>query len=110
MGGTLVQHIDGHKCPRQREVHPIAITPGSRLAWILETETYVVNSRHHQAAGKVGRGVAVTATAPDGVIEALEIPDKRFVVAVQWHPEARTDGPDAKLFEALREAASNRRA
>lgn len=83
---------------------------GSRLASILETQEYVVNSRHHQAAGKLGSGLVIAATAPDGVIEALEIPEKRFVVAVQWHPEARTDGPDAKLFVALREAAGERRA
>jgi putative glutamine amidotransferase len=105
MGGTLIQHIDGHTCPKQREAHPIRIAPGSRLAAIMDARDYIVNSRHHQAAGTVAPGVAITATSPDGVIEGLELPEKRFVVAVQWHPEARTDGPDAKLFEALREAA-----
>jgi gamma-glutamyl-gamma-aminobutyrate hydrolase PuuD len=104
LGGTLRQHIDGHKCPKVREVHGIAIAPGSRLEAILATREYVVNSRHHQAADRVGTGLAVTATAPDGVVEALELPGKRFVLAVQWHPEARTDGPDARLFEAFREA------
>jgi putative glutamine amidotransferase len=102
--GTLVQHIDGHKCPDLRDAHPIAITPASRLASILETGDYWVNSRHHQAAEKLGSGVVGTATAPDGIIEALELPEKRFAVAVQWHPEMRTDGPDAKLFRAFREA------
>jgi putative glutamine amidotransferase len=42
--------------------------------------------------------------APDGVIEALELPGKRFALAVQWHPEARMDGPDAKLLQAFRAA------
>jgi gamma-glutamyl-gamma-aminobutyrate hydrolase PuuD len=102
--GTLVQHIDGHKCPDLRDAHPIAIAPASRLASILETHDYWVNSRHHQAADKLASGAVVTATAPDGIVEALELPDKRFVVAVQWHPEARTDGPDARLFRAFREA------
>jgi putative glutamine amidotransferase len=101
LGGALRQHIDGHKCPKQREVHPVTIAPASRLAAILETQDYIVNSRHHQSAGRVGEGLLVTATAPDGVIEGLELPGKRFVLAVQWHPEARTDGPDLKLFEAF---------
>lgn len=105
MGGTLVQHIEGHRYPGQRDVHPIAIAPGSRLASILGTQTHVVNSRHHQSVARAGSGVVVTAAAPDYVIEALELPEKRFVLAVQWHPEDRTDGPDARLFDAFRDAA-----
>ncbi len=108
LGGALRQHVDGHKCPKQREVHPVTIAHGSRLAVILETQEYIVNSRHHQAAGRVGEGLLVTATAPDGVIEGLELPGKPFVLAVQWHPEARTDGPDLKLFEAFRKAIEGR--
>ena len=108
LGGTLRQHIDGHKCPKVREVHAVAIAPGSRLEAILATREYIVNSRHHQGADRVGTGLTVTAAAPDGVVEALELPGKRFVLAVQWHPEARTDGPDARLFEAFREALSAR--
>ncbi len=104
LGGTLSQHIGGHKCPKQRDVHPVTIAPASLLHAILETQEYVVNSRHHQGADRVGKGLVVTATAPDGVIEALELPGKRFVLAVQWHPEARTDGPDARLFDAFRKA------
>jgi putative glutamine amidotransferase len=52
----------------------------------------------------VAAGLVVVARAPDQVVEALELPGKRFVLAVQWHPEDRTDGPDAKLFEAFRDA------
>ena len=106
LGGTLRQHIEGHKRPKVRDVHGIAIAPGSRLESILGEREYVVNSRHHQGADRVGTGLAVTATAPDGVVEALELPGRRFVLAVQWHPEARTDGPDAKVFEAFRKALS----
>ncbi len=106
LGGTLRQHIDGHKYPKVREVHSVTIAPGSRLEAILATREYVVNSRHHQAAERVGAGLAVTATAPDGVVEALELPGKRFVLAVQWHPEARTDSPDARLFDAFLKALS----
>lgn len=104
-GGTLVQHINGHRCPDQQEVHPIAITSGSRLRSVLGVEQFMVNSRHHQCVDRVGRGLVVVAKATDGVIEALELPGKRFVVAVQWHPEDRTGGLDAKLFEAFRDVA-----
>jgi len=106
LGGTLRQHIDGHKCPKVRDVHSVAIAPGSRLEAILGTREYVVNSRHHQAADRGGTALAVTAAAPDGVVEALELPGKRFVLAVQWHPEARADAPDARLFYAFRKALS----
>ncbi|MGD0497436.1 MAG: gamma-glutamyl-gamma-aminobutyrate hydrolase family protein [Bryobacteraceae bacterium] len=104
LGGALTQHIEGHNQRKLRDAHPIAIVSGSRLEAILETTDYVVNSRHHQCAGRVARGLLVAATAPDGVVEALELPGKRFVLAVQWHPEARIDGPDAALFRAFRDS------
>jgi putative glutamine amidotransferase len=104
LGGTLVQHIEGHRCPQQQAVHPITITPHSRLKSILEVDEYVVNSRHHQCVDHVASGLVVVARAPDNVVEALELPGRRFVLAVQWHPEDRTEGPDAKLFDAFRNA------
>jgi putative glutamine amidotransferase len=104
LGGSLIQHIEGHRAPRQREVHPVTIEQGSILESILKRNEFVVNSRHHQCVGKVAPGLSVTAKSPDGVVEALELAGKRFVLAVQWHPEARTDGPDAKIFEAFRRA------
>ena len=69
----------------------------------------VLNSRHHQAVQKVGSGLVVSATAPDGVIEAVEDPSKRFCVGVQWHPENfyRT-GEFRALFEAFVGAAGER--
>jgi putative glutamine amidotransferase len=104
LGGTLAQHIEGHNHRKLRDAHEIRIAPGSRLEGILGTAGYVVNSRHHQAAGKVAPGVLLAANAPDGVVEALEIPGKRFALAVQWHPEARMDGEDARIFRAFRDA------
>ncbi len=104
-GGTLVQHVEGHRCPDQQEVHRIAIAAGSKLRSILEVEECVVNSRHHQCVDRVASGLVVVAKAPDSVIEALELPGKRFVLAVQWHPEDRREGLDARLFEAFRDAA-----
>ena len=105
LGGTLTQHIEGHRHPNQPDVHPIAIASHSSLRLILGVDEFVVNSRHHQCVDRVASGLVVVARAPDNVIEALELPGKRFVLAVQWHPEDRTDGPDAKLFEAFRDAA-----
>jgi len=104
-GGTLVQHIEGHRCPDQREAHRIAITAGSRLKSVLDVDEFVVNSRHHQCVDRIGSGLIAVAKAPDSVIEALELPGKRFVLAVQWHPEDRSDGLDGRLFEAFRDAA-----
>jgi putative glutamine amidotransferase len=104
LGGTLIQHIEGHRCPNQPAAHPITIASHSRLESILEVDEYIVNSRHHQCVDQVAGGLVVVARALDKVIEALELPGKRFVLAVQWHPEDRTDGPDGKLFEAFRDA------
>jgi putative glutamine amidotransferase len=108
LGGTLVQHIAGHRCPKQQAAHAIAIASRSRLESILEVGQageYMVNSRHHQCVDQVASGLVVTARAPDNVIEALELPGKHFVLAVQWHPEDRMGWPDRKLFEAFRDAA-----
>jgi putative glutamine amidotransferase len=110
LGGTLEQHIEGHSLRKQRDAHSVAIVPESRLASILGAGEYVVNSRHHQCAAAIARPLAVTARAPDGVVEALEAPEKRFVLAVQWHPEARMDGADARLFAAFRDAVAERAA
>jgi putative glutamine amidotransferase len=104
LGGTLVQHIERHRCPRQQEVHPITIASHSRLQSILGVDEYVVNSRHHQCVDQLASGLVVAARAPDNVIEALELPGKRFVLAVQWHPEDRTDRLDARLFAAFLDA------
>ena len=121
-GGTLVQHIPEElrdacahtlKEPPYAIAHDVWIAEGSRLEAImserLENDTCPVNSRHHQSIKEVGEGLIVTATAPDGVIEAVEDPTKRFCVGVQWHPENfyRT-GEFRALFEAFIGAAERR--
>jgi putative glutamine amidotransferase len=108
LGGTLTQHIEGHDRRKEPEAHTVEIAVGSRLAAILGPGEYVVNSRHHQSVDRVAPGALVTARAPDGVIEGLELPGKRFVLAVQWHPEARTDRADLRLFQAFRDAMRDR--
>ncbi len=119
-GGTLIQDITsevnqglGHQidAPPFAIAHEVWVTLGSALARVMEEqladgEVLQVNSRHHQAVGKTASGFNVTATAPDGVVEAIERPDARFCIAVQWHPENfwRT-GEFRSLFEEFVKAA-----
>jgi len=99
-GGTLVQDLPlerpsevAHRVPKKenRRDHPVTVEPGTRLARIAGMSEIDVNSRHHQAIERAADGFAVAATAPDGVIEAIEAKDGRWLVAVQWHPENLTD-------------------
>ena len=114
-GGDLVQHLPdevGDRVPHRVEggaytSHEVIVQPHSRLHRILGVERLAVNSGHHQAASKVGGGLRVTARAPDGVIEALELKGDIFCVCVQWHPEilARESDANLALFRALVDAA-----
>jgi putative glutamine amidotransferase len=89
-------------------MHEAAIEPGSRLAAILGVEKLMVNSGHHQAAGRIGSGLRVCARSPDGVVEAIESKGGRFILGVQWHPEhlAATQPEHLALFRALVDAAA----
>ncbi len=88
--------------------HPIAIEPGSRLHQALEVDEIEVNSFHHQALDAVAVGLEVVARAPDGVIEAVELEDHDYVLAVQWElqEEWRVDRRFLKPFAQLVAAAS----
>jgi putative glutamine amidotransferase len=118
-GGSLVQHIPDQvgtlvnhvlREPPHAIAHDVWIASGSLLEMLmrerLEGDTCAVNSRHHQAPSALGKGLVASATAPDGVIEAIEDPSKRFCLGVQWHPENfyRT-GEFRALFEGLVNAA-----
>lgn len=115
-GGTLVQDIPSiieggmeHAAPgpRWRRSHRVDVTASSRLREILGQGAFSVNSIHHQAVDRLGEGLAVSARCPeDGVIEGLEMPGRRFVIAVQWHPESFWSRPDPfqRLFDAHTEA------
>lgn len=112
-GGDLVQHLpekvgnDVHKqVPGQFAVHPVEVKEGTRLGAIVGS-TPEVTSHHHQALGRVGDGLVETAWAADGTLEGVEDPSRRFVVGVQWHPEA---SEDRALFEALVQEAREYRA
>jgi putative glutamine amidotransferase len=109
-GGTLIQHVAPlHRHERsdvshELPVHPVTIQPDTLLSTIAGTNTWEVNSRHHQAVRTVARNLRVSAFEPeDGTIEALEHPDRRFVLAVQWHPEdqARIDPGQLKIFQSF---------
>ncbi len=117
-GGTLIQDLPSqrpgsvdHDPPTGRDVrsHPVTMAEHSRLAEVLGEIELDANSFHHQALDRVGDGLAVTAVAPDGVVEGVESMDAHeWIVAVQWHPEELTHTPDAadlKLFAALITAA-----
>lgn len=93
-GGTLIQHLNPpHRhqrtdTSRELPVHEVTIEPGTLLSEIAGTNSWQVNSRHHQAVKTVAGNLRVSAVDPqDGTIEAIEHPRKRFVLAVQWHPE-----------------------
>lgn len=99
MGGNLEQHLEGHRHdpPGEFLAHDVAIEPDTRLARMLGDRISVM-SHHHQGIKTLAPGLVETARADDGLLEAVEAPDRRFTVGVLWHPEA---GQDARLFETL---------
>lgn len=105
LGGTLVQHIDGHMGPAGVfERHEIRPVPGSLLAKTMPEPVHVP-TYHHQTVDRLGRGLVPGAYAADGTVEAVALPEAEgFALAVQWHPEA---GDDTRLMDALVEAAAD---
>ncbi|HAE85661.1 MAG TPA: hypothetical protein DCG78_04035 [Anaerolineaceae bacterium] len=86
--------------------HTVEVEPGSRLAEILGTRKLRTNSLHHQAIRQPAPALEVVAYAEDGVIEAVELPGKRFAIGVQWHPECLPDEPAMqRLFSEFVKAA-----
>ena len=124
-GGILHQHIPelsdeiAHRqtVPGDQPSHAVWVDPDSRLAEVLgNSELEVadiadVNSFHHQAIDRLGDGLRISARAPDGTIEAIEDPDRRFVIGVQWHAETLVHRPyEAALFRCFVEACRDDRA
>jgi len=111
LGGDLVQQLPDllgtprHQ-PRAGAFGPITVVTeeGSTVRRLFGARTEVLCS-HHQAIDRIGEGLVVTARSEDGVVEAVELPGRRFVVGVQWHPE---ETGDVRLFEALVAAAAGR--
>jgi putative glutamine amidotransferase len=117
-GGTLVQDIRGElhsslthewakKSGAPEPHHPVRLVPGSRLAQLAETGDTIVNSSHHQSIRRPGRGLRVTAKAPDGVVEAVELESAaHWVVGAQWHPERQQNRMPGKADSGARLAAA----
>ncbi len=118
-GGTLIEHLPDvvgeevlHRLPpREPTPHAIQIDPNSRLAGLLEQTEVTAMSWHHQAVRDVAEGFEVVASAPDGTIEAMEMPSHRWLVAVQWHPEltSESDPTQQRLFDRFVQATIEQR-
>jgi putative glutamine amidotransferase len=122
-GGSLVQDIPAAveselphtiERPKDQIAHDVTVSHGSRLEQVLgsaviSAHTCRVNSRHHQSVARVGANLVPSATAPDGVIEAIESSSAEFCIGVQWHPENfwRT-GEFKSLFDTFVAAARKR--
>ena len=107
-GGTLHQHVPGHRQtePATATTQTVRVETGTRLASLVGARPLRVNSFHHQAVDVLGRGLRAVAHAADGTIEAIEVPGAGFVLGVQWHAEGLVAVPRHRaLFEALVVAA-----
>ena len=112
LGGDLYQDIkplehlphNGHWA----KVHTVTVRRGTLLSRIFGQDTVLVNSQHHQAVDRVAPGFTLAALSEDGIVEAIEKPDARFCLGVQWHPEWLSDADPAMqgLFDAFVNACS----
>jgi putative glutamine amidotransferase len=104
LGGNLDQELDDVEYHRPHRFsfagadHEVSVERGSQLARLLGEEQIVVKTHHHQGLGRLADGLHASAWARDGVVEAVESPAHRFLLAVQWHPE---EGDDDRLVAAL---------
>jgi putative glutamine amidotransferase len=120
LGGSLVQdcteqhpkaikhdYFPNTGFARDYLAHDISIRPDSRLAQIYRATKVHVNSMHHQGVARLGEGLVPSATASDGLIEAVELPSDAFAIGVQWHPESlvESDAATRRLFTEFIDAA-----
>ena len=111
LGGTLHQHLPdvvgedvAHRAPpREPTPHRVEVRSESRLAAVMKATSVSTMSWHHQAINEVAEPLRVAAHAPDGVVEAVEMPDHPTLTAVQWHPELSShhDDTQQRLFDRL---------
>jgi putative glutamine amidotransferase len=107
-GGTLCQHVDGHRqdVPCEQSTCKVDVAADSLLRVLVADQRIEVNSFHHQAIAAVGHGLRPVAWADDGVIEAVEAPGAPFVLGIQWHAEALiARAEQLALFSAFVDAA-----
>lgn len=114
-GGSLIQHIPDEienaleheqKTTHDKPAHKIEIVKGSLLHKITGVTELQVNSSHHQAVKDPGKRISVSATAPDGVIEAIELTSQPFCLGVEWHPEYEISEQESRIFASLVEACT----
>ncbi|MBX6366850.1 MAG: gamma-glutamyl-gamma-aminobutyrate hydrolase family protein [Rhodospirillales bacterium] len=117
LGGTLIQHIPDevegalpHEQgnPRDEPGHAVRIEKGTLLHRVTGMDEMLVNSAHHQAVKDVAPGIVVDALAPDGIVEGIEDPRRRFCLGVQWHPEYAISEGDEAIMAAFVQAAAAR--
>lgn len=118
LGGSLLQDIKKsfpesdvtHASPNGWQVgfnqHAVNLTKGTIVHEIYGKDRLIVSTSHHQAVKNVGKGLRVAAHSDDGVIEAVELPDHRFAIGVQWHPERDYEG-SKNLFDKFIAVSSN---
>ncbi len=112
-GGTIEQHLpdsvghQGHRhTPGTFSDHEVRLAPGSRAAEVVGAERDAVKSHHHQGLGELGEGVVATGWAEgDDLVEAIEVPDRRFALGVLWHPE---EDEESRVIGALVDQARAR--
>ncbi|MDQ2621865.1 MAG: gamma-glutamyl-gamma-aminobutyrate hydrolase family protein [Actinomycetota bacterium] len=115
LGGSLIPHLPDHPgatLPHRQDApgnipgHPVRLAPESLLADLLGTDSIDVNTFHHQAIDEPGSGLTPVAWSADSVVEAVEIPDRDFVLGLQWHAELMLDGEVSRvIFNGFTEAA-----
>ncbi|MGW6273231.1 gamma-glutamyl-gamma-aminobutyrate hydrolase family protein [Streptomyces sp. NPDC055060] len=106
LGGTLVQHLEGHvEAVGVFGAHEVKPVPGT-LYESIAPAACPVPTYHHQAVDRLGRDLIVSAHAEDGTVEAVELPSPHWALGVQWHPEM---GEDLRVMKALTRAACDRR-
>lgn len=118
LGGTLMQHVPdavpdclAHEQPNPRSEigHTVSVAEGSLLRRIVGKSEIGVNSAHHQAVARPAPGCIINATAPDGVIEGIELQNHPFCLGVQWHPEYHVTPADDAIWQAFVAAARDYR-
>ncbi len=114
-GGTLIPDIPSWKKPSHSKLpdgkdryHPVEVMPSSWFYSLVQSKEGWINSNHHQCADDPGKGLRISASAPDGIAEALERIDKTrsFLCLVQWHPERMTD-PESPFSKNIRHTFVN---
>ncbi len=105
-GGTIYQdvHQVESALPHREGNHPIYLREGTKLHSLFQMDSIEVSSSHHQSVKELGEGLKVAATSADGVVEAIEHEERKFVLGLQWHPERKSDRFSRKIMEAFRKA------